>query len=418
MVSRIKFDQINIRTILSKFSRANDGNIAAIFVILSSPVFLSVGIALDYGYAQKTQTELQSATDSAALAGAAGTHLKADERIQIANKIFMANFRADARHSQPTPVTTIDADGKVTVNANTNVTTIFLKLVKIMDLPVSSSAVAKSVNPQPICVLALNTTMDKAINIGGTGTFIAKDCAILSNSTSDAAIYASGTSTAEASAFCAPGGYDGFNFTPTPTTCQPVADPYKDMVLPTVGLCKFHNTSIKKQDGPVVLTPGVYCGGINIQTQAEVTMGPGVYIIKNGDFSISSQAQATGSQVTFFMTGTNTSVEIDGGATVSLSAATAGAYKDFLFMQDPLSNPGNINKINGGGTVELVGTFYFPTQGVRINGNGTFSINSALMPIIADHVIVLGNGVSEIDLDEDQMAANLPKLNQGTILVK
>ena len=158
------------------------------------------------------------------------------------------------------------------MNANTAVTTTFLKIVNVMDLPVSTSSAAKSINAQPICVLALNTTMDKAINIGGTGTFTAKSCAVLSNSTSDAAIYAGGTSTAEASAFCAPGGYDGFNFTPTPTTCQPVADPYKDMVLPPVGTCKFYNTSIKKQDGPVVLKPGVYCGGINIATQAEVTM--------------------------------------------------------------------------------------------------------------------------------------------------
>ena len=114
-----------------------------------------------------------------------------------------------------------------------------------------------------------------------------------------------------------------------------------------------------------------------------------MYIIKNGDFNVGSQAQATGSQVTFFMTGTNTAVDINGGATVSLSAPTTGTYKDFLFMQDPLSNPGNINKINGGGTVNLVGTFYFPTQGVHIDGNGTFAINSALMPIIADHIIVL-----------------------------
>ena len=107
MLSGIKFDLTNLRTALSEFSRASDGNIAIIFAIVTTPVFLSVGIALDYGYAKKTETELQAATDSAALAGAKELNLNASERIQIANKVyFWQTFRADERHPQPTPVTT------------------------------------------------------------------------------------------------------------------------------------------------------------------------------------------------------------------------------------------------------------------------------------------------------------------------
>ena len=417
MLNRIKLDLTPLQSALTSFSSATGGGVAILFALMSTPLFLSIGIALDYGYANKTRAVLQTASDSAALAGAKGTDLLASERIQIAGNTFLANFPADGRYVRPTPSIIVDAEGKVTVSAGTNVTTIFLKIINVPDIPISVKTAAIALDEQPICILALNPTMAKAIDIGGTGTLKAQDCAVRSNSTSDSALYAGGNSTAESSGFCAPGGYDGFNFAPTPTTCQPYTDPYKDMVMPTVGACQYYNTNIKKQDGPVTLTPGVYCGGINVATQAEVTMDAGIYIIKNGEFSVGSHAEVTGAELSLYLTGTNTGVGINGGAILSLSAPTSGAYKGFLFMQDPLSNPGNLNIINGGGTVSLTGTFYFPTQGVRINGNGNFTIGSSAMPIIADHVIVNGNGISLVDIDEDQMAADFPTGNKGVMLL-
>ena len=65
----------------------------------------------------------------------------------------------------------------------------------------------------------------------------------------------------------------------------------------------------------------------------------------------------------------------------------------------------------------MVGTIYLPGQGVEITGSGSFGINSPLMPIIADHFIVRGNGVFQIDMDQANMDLELPMTNDGSVVL-
>jgi len=219
------------------------------------------------------------------------------------------------------------------------------------------------------------------------------------------------------------GGYDGANFAPRPKRCGFVEDPYKDLVMPFVGSCDFTNTRVKKQDGAVALSPGVYCGGIDVQTQATVSFASGLCIIKDGELTFSSGSAVTGDGVTFYFTGAHTVLTVISSATVDLSAPTSGPYEGFVFIQDPTSNPyqstGKTNEIQGGGSIQIVGTIYLPTQPITISGNGEFGINSPMMPIIADTILVTGSGAKTIQLD--QSAANmwqqLPRANDGARLI-
>jgi len=415
MFEKFKFSQIRIQSGLSKFSRAQSGNMGMMFALAVTPILLTVGMTTDYGLAAKSHTHLQSALDAAALAGAQGTHLTTDQRIEIAASIFKANFPGTGRVAQPTPSISVDVNGRVSVAASTSLETAFLRVIHFNTIEIGASSSATAVNPQPICLLALNKTMEKAIEVGGTGSLQAINCAVQANSTSDSAVYAQGSSTAEAAAFCSPGGYVGNNFSPTPKRCYQVEDPYKSKEWPIAGACDHNNKRIRRQNGAVTLNPGTYCGGIDIGSHADVTLNEGVYVMKNGDFDIGSHAKVKGSAVTIYLTGNNISIDIDGGATVDLSAPTNGDYTGFLFVQDPESNPGELNTINGGGSIQMVGTLYFPTQGIHINGNGSLGINSPMMPIIADHFIVNGNGVFEVDIDEANMDIELPMTNDGAV---
>ena len=64
---------------------------------------------------------------------------------------------------------------------------------------------------------------------------------------------------------------------------------------------------------------------------------------------------------------------INGGATLNLTAPTTGATMGLAFFQDrnaPTAGT-SANTFNGGGTQNIVGAIYFPNQGVTYAGGAT-----------------------------------------------
>lgn len=69
-------------------------------------------------------------------------------------------------------------------------------------------------------------------------------------------------------------------------------NPYRSMA------CDFNNREVNTTDD-VVLNPGVYCGGINIVAAGKnVTLSPGVYVIRSGKFTMSRALGATQTNMT------------------------------------------------------------------------------------------------------------------------
>jgi len=148
------------------------------------------------------------------------------------------------------------------------------------------------------------------------------------------------------------------------------------------------------------LSPGVYCGGISVGSNASVNFQPGIYIIRNGGLSASGNATLTGQGVGFYL-GENTTVNLvqddlafSGNSTVQLSAPTSGPMAGFvLYQHDPNASPGEItSSITGNGNTDYNGVLYFGNQNVNINGNGANSTNSPFSAIVANQVILNGNG--------------------------
>ena len=417
-----------MKNLLRRFAKSRRGGVAIIFGLSLIPLVGFVGISVDYARSFGVRNEMQGALDAAALATASATNLTQDERVELGEKTFEASWTTKSYATMPTPTILIDYDTStgedtVTASAGSSVDTAMVGVLDIDQIDVGATSVARTVKAAPICVLALNKTAANAVDIQGGATLNSIGCAVHANSNHDEALNASGYSSALAEQFCAIGGYKGSNFTPKPKSCGYVEDPYKDLIAPDTSGCDYNNTQIKKQGGPVTLSPGVYCGGIDVQTQGIATFNPGMYVIKDGALSFSSGSTATGNGVTFYFTGTNTRLTVISTATVNLTAPTGGLYEGFIFIQDPLSNPGQLtgkqNEIQGGGSITIIGTIYFPTQPVTISGNGAFGINSPLMPIIADTITVTGNGVKTIQVDQDEanMLQDLPKATDGARLI-
>ena len=77
-------------------------------------------------------------------------------------------------------------------------------------------------------------------------------------------------------------------------------------------------------------------------------------------------------------------------------------------FQDPTSNPGEETVIQGGGSLNFVGTFYLPTWHLEIGGNGVIAGASPQVSVIANTIEIRGNG--EMHVAADEVASGLPEI--------
>jgi hypothetical protein len=174
------------------------------------------------------------------------------------------------------------------------------------------------------------------------------------------------------------------------TTKAPyVADPYASVPAPSVGSCSSGSGS--------ELNPGTYCG---LTLQGNVTLNSGVYVISGGTLKINASANVTGTGVTFFLTNGAT-LQINGNATLNLSAPTSGSYKGLVFYGDRTQATAK-NTINGTASSNITGAIYFPSQEVDFLGN--FSGAGGCTQVVADTIYYTGSASFQTNCSGTGMA--------------
>ena len=371
--------------------------------------------------AMRMKAELQSAADAGVLSAAISLSTgKSDtDKAQMANNTFYANLSPKLLQSLvATPITTVDFPTKqvhMTVQVETKqvLTKFFASTMKL-----GVQATANVLKGNPICMMAINNTKDKALNIQGSATIKAQGCAIQVNSNSNLGLYQTGTGSAEAETFCVYGGYSAAAGTlvPTPeTNCYREADPVASTFAAALAatdttscLAASANPTPVKSD--MWITPGVYCGGLSIFS-GTVHMNPGTYVIRDGEFEVRAGATLIGEGITILMVGNSSTRYINqGGANLQLTAPTEGAWAGFVIAQDPASVPTKSEQITGGGLMDINGVVYFPNQPLLISGNGEIGDNSSLFAIIADTISVQGTGTLVIHISNEYSSLHLPEL--------
>ena len=199
-----------------------------------------------------------------------------------------------------------------------------------------------------------------------------------------------------------------------------VADPYASLAPPspcasrTVGGCTATcNTLTAAGKGytptsSTTASPGVYCGGITVNSGVTLTLSAGTYILDGGGLTVQGGGVITdgtvgttdGVGVTFYNTyptgnpNQYTTLNITGGSTANLSApansATVG-IPGVLFFQDPTaggSQPGNQKNHISASNGTLNGSLYFPTQNLVFEGNTAVSVEN--VTLIADTITISG----------------------------
>jgi hypothetical protein len=172
----------------------------------------------------------------------------------------------------------------------------------------------------------------------------------------------------------------------------------------------------------VTLSPGVYCGGLRIKGTADVTLLPGVYVIKNGLFTVSDTAHMKGENVGFHLVGFFTIMAFLKDSTIELTAPKTGALAGILFFEDRASPTLGIHTISSDHARVLLGTIYLAHSTFFVDSNQPVADKSAYTAIIANRVI-LDAGPNMV-LNADYAATDIPvpegvqRLGQAVKLTK
>jgi hypothetical protein len=125
--------------------------------------------------------------------------------------------------------------------------------------------------------------------------------------------------------------------------------------------------------------------------------------MKNGPFTVTGQANVTGSGVTIFLTGNDAVVDMGGSGTIELSAPTTGDLAGILIFEDRDNPMMQSHSFRGGSNKSYSGIIYAPNGLVEYVGNGAGGGGTPYF--IAWRFAMSGNG--ELNLTYDP-ASGIP----------
>ena len=357
-------------------NRVGQAGQALVFVALSLLVLTGVvGLSIDMGYLRYTKRRLQTAADSAAVAGA--------------SELKDGNYQTAALNDSKSNGFEDGVNG-VTVKAYNppkDAPTFFMRIFGVKKASLNASAVAQ-LGSSKGCVYSLALLGGITVN----GTVNAPGCGVVDN-----AILSVGGGCITASSIGVVLNLMGGGCTnPQPVLgIAPSADPLGYLVPPRVPNCDFPttvdvNSNARNGNRPTTLTPGVYCGGIRIRNTntAPVTFQPGAYYITGGvGLQVGGSGDVSGDGVVFYVTN-GAPVNMNGTGKTSFTApansAIPGVPGGVLIYQDP----GDTQAATINGNLTFNGALYFPGARLTMGGNA-----SSVYTIIVGQIIKFNGNV-------------------------
>ncbi len=418
-----------------KFFKNQLGNVAVSFVLASVGLVGVGGAAVDYASKISTKSHLQGVADAAVLVAANELKLSGSQIRQTASVRSVADayikHNIDKKIGNPNVKVVVSVKaGTVDLDVSGDLKMSFFGLLGLSSKQrVRASARAKILGGLPLCVLALDTSIQQSLTATSSAKLTATGCSVHTNSKSARAIEAWGEALLRTGLTCSAGGAVGgvSNFIPVAVQdCPQIPDPLASRFpvgsssymttlfsgLSTVPLSSCTYTNLSYNDGNHVLTPGRYCGGLKLTGDAEVEFQPGIYIMDAGKFEITGNAEAEGEHVSFYFTGDNASFGFYDQAEVEFSAPADSEMAGILFLENPDRNSSYVYEITSPKIKSLVGAIYLPKSELRISVNGSGSYGgqvaqeSAFTVILARKITL--NAGSNLVLNTDFAATDVP----------
>ncbi|MCX8101752.1 MAG: pilus assembly protein TadG-related protein [Geminicoccaceae bacterium] len=396
-----------------RLARDRRGGVA-VLAALSAPILAGfAALAVDIGHAYMVRTELQSTADAAALAASAKlpnrTAALAEARTIAAENLPPAkhgNVLADRdlligtwdpeRRSFTSGGSSPNAV-RVTLRrstANGNPLPSFFGRVLGTDFfDIEARAVAGP-SREPLCLMAMHPTRKHTFYITGPVRITAPDCHIYANSNHPDDVVdpkdRNAFVTAKSIQAIGYGHHYLQNLTP-PLEYAPylIPDPLATLALPPAGGCSA--SGLRLSGGNHTLSPGTYCGGLQIKSGANVTLRPGQYHVRGGALVV-DQATLRGEDVVIFLSDNRAELDFT-RATVQLSGRRAGPYAGLVIasVRDAMDHVFENSRL------ELEGVVYLLRGDVTWINQGTPANNARWTAMIVDGFTFDGSGELRIN---------------------
>lgn len=351
--------------------KAQSGQVGLILALSAVPMVMVVAFGIDYTRAMALRGELQAALDAAVIAGAKDG---STGWTTVATNTFMGAI--------PTSVTiasksfALDSDGNYAGTAAGTLSAAFTGLLSYTSLQIEVDATAvKPVTGNKVCILLNSTTASPGLLLNNGATLNAPDCEVDVRSTgSPAATFNAGT-VFNTKKTCVAGTSvldNGGSHATLTKGCTTATDPFAGTLpVPSSASCTY--SGLNYNGGNVTLSPGVYCWGINFNGTTNLTLNPGVYVIKSGNWNFNG-GTINGTGVTFYFADSSY-IQFNGTSSLNIKAPTSGTYANLLWYEaQSLSQSSfTINATNG---AVLEGLIWLPSRNLTLNAGASATSNN------------------------------------------
>jgi len=258
---------------------------------------------------------------------------------------------------------------------------------------VTAESTAALVSTSTACVLSLAEN-GAGIAINGNVSVAASECGFAANSPAAWAMAVEGAAAnIEIASLHLTGGLSDAHGTvnttepPQVNTGRTLRDPYAGRDFSDLPTAVSPTADVQSRPNNAVdLEPGVYPDAVD--WKGEVNLAPGVYVMQN-NLNIGAQARVRGEGVTLVID--DPDVDINGGASVELSAPTSGSTRGIAMLRS-----GSESGIDMGGGSGMVvnGAIYMPSSSIRFRGT---SAAGGCLQIVASRVFLGGTPDFEHD---------------------
>ena len=379
------------------------GQVMVLICVSLIAIMGMIAVVTDFGFMQEQRNLMQTAADSAAMAGS--EELNYGDEVTAAKADAATNGYTNGAASVTVAVNNPPSMGPNTANTeyveaivSKAEPTYFLRLLGVSTMTVSARAVAYEGNG-PNCIYVMDPSASGAMSSNGNVN-VQSSCGLLVDSSSSTGMTVNGNVTIAAPTIGVVGNYSkngNVTLTPTPKTGVIAAsDPLAYLQEPTVGSCAHTSFSLNGNNGssgsPYQLYAGTYCGGISVNGNSWLHFNAGTYVLAGGGMLINGNSTMTGTGITFYNTtglGAYGAITLNGNSQANFSAPTSGSLAGILFFQDrSIPSTGAASTINGNSSSTFDGALYFPTTQVTFNGNSSANGYSI---VVADKLVINGN---------------------------